>query len=164
MAMNMNILELKNFGIFDIGLLALFVIYIVFPVPTPQWLVPLIDSPIGMVTMFAVALGLFVYQSPILGVLFIFVAYELLRRNHYASPRSPIVPTTQYSANRVPQKIPTQAEKNIELQVLNPPKIATLEEEVISKESPLGVSHPIIGVETSFHPSNSKSVLGMSSV
>jgi len=159
--MNMNILELKKFGVLDIILLALFVIYVVFPVPTPQWLVPFIDSPIGMLLIFAVTVSLFVYRSPILGVLFIFVAYELLRRNHYIPPASPIVAETQYSVNRVPQKIPTQSEKNAELESLNPPRPATLEEEVVAKESPVGVSHLPVGIETTFHPANARSKLGM---
>jgi hypothetical protein len=159
--MNMNILELKKLGAFDIILLALFVVYIVFPVPTPQWLVPFIDSPFGMLTIFVVTLSLFVYRSPILGILYIFVAYELLRRNHYIPPASPIVSETQYSANRVPQKIPTQSEKDAELQNMNPIKSATLEEEVIAKESPVGVSQLPVGMETSFHPANGKSSLGM---
>ncbi len=159
--MNMNFLELKKLGVFDIILLALFVVYIVFPVPTPQWLVPFIDSPFGMLTIFVVTLSLFVYRSPILGVLYIFVAYELLRRNHYIPPASPIVSDTKYSANRVPQKIPTQSEKDAELQNMNPLKSATLEEEVIAKESPVGVSQLPVGMETSFHPANDKSSLGM---
>ena len=157
----MNILELKRLGVFDIILLALFVIYVVFPVPTPQWLVPLIDSPVGMLVIFAATISLFVYRSPILGVLCIFVAYELLRRNHYIPPASPISGQTQYLANRVPQKIHTQSEKNAELQNMNPVKSATLEEEVIAKEAPVGVSQLPVGMETSFHPANDKSSLGM---
>ena len=162
--MNMNILGLKKFGVFDILLLALFVIYVVFPVPTPQWLVPFIDSPIGMVVIFTTALSLFVYRSPILGVLFIFVAYELLRRNHYIAPASPIVEDTKHSANRVAQKIPTQSEKNSELQTMNPPRLATLEEEIVAKESPIGVSQLPVGMETTFHPANDKTKLGMTVV
>jgi len=159
--MNMNILELKKFDVFDIILLALFVIYVVFPVPTPQWLVPFIDSPFGMLIMFVVAVSLFVYRSPILGVLFIFVAYELMRRNHYASQ---IIVDTQYSANRVPQKIPTQAEKNAELQALNPPITTSLEEEIVAKESPVGVSQLPTGMETSFHPVSDKTELSMTAI
>lgn len=158
----MNMLELKKFGVFDIILLLLFVIYVVFPVPTPQWLVPFIDSPFGMVGIFAVAVSLFVYRSPILGVLFIFVAYELLRRNHYVPPASPIVSETKYAANRVPQKIPSQEEKNVELNAMNPPRLRTLEEEVISNKSPIGVSQIPVGLETGFHPANDKTTLGMS--
>ena len=157
-------LELKKFGVFDVILLALFVIYVAFPVPSPQWLVPLINSPFGMLILFAVAIGLFVYRSPILGVLFILVAYELLRRNHYMPPSSPISLETHYMANRVPQKLPSQREKNVELTALNPPYVATLEEEVVEKQSPLGVSQLPVMMETSFHPMNEKSSLGMSSV
>jgi hypothetical protein len=160
--MNMNILELKKFGVLDIILLALFVIYIVFPVQSPQWLVPLIDSPFGMLVMFVVTLSLFVYRSPILGVLYIFVAYELLRRNHHSAPSSPDLPSTEYVVNREPKAIPTQAEKNAELQTLNPLQSGTLEEEIVAKETPVGVSQLPIGMETSFHPANDKSSLGMS--
>ena len=162
--MNINISQLKKFDVFDILLLVLFVVYIVFPVSSPQWVVPVVDSPIGMLSLFIVTVSLFVYRNPVLGVLFIFVAYELLRRNHYAAPESPIFTETKYSANRVPQKIPTQSEKNAELQSLNPPRAATLEEEIISKESPVGVSQLPVGIETTFAPLNGKTELGMSMV
>ena len=162
--MNMKLSQLKKFGVFDIILLALFVIYIVFPVSTPQPLVPFINSPIGMLVLFAVTISLFVYANPILGVLFIFVAYELLRRNHYIAPPIPSISETQYMVNRVPQKIPTLTEKNVELQSLNPPQTATLEEEIISKETPVGVSHLPVSMDTTFVPLNDKSSLVMTMV
>ena len=160
--MKLDLLQLKKLGVFDVALLALFVIYIVFPISTPQPLVPLIDSPIGMVVIFAAAVALFVHRSPILGVLFVFVAYELLRRNHYIPPASPIVKETQYFANRVPQAIPTQSQKNVELQSMNPVKPASLEEEVVAKESPVGVSQLPVFTESGFHPVADHSKLGMS--
>ena len=162
MKLNMDFLQLKSFGVFDIILLALFIIYIVFPISTPQFMVPMIDSPFGMLVLFAVTVSLFVYRSPVLGVLYIFVAYELLRRNHYVAPASPIVLDTKYSANRVPQKLPTQSDKNAELKALNAPIAASLEEEVISKDSPVGVSQLPVRMSTSFHPLNDKSALSMS--
>ena len=159
--MKLDLLQLKKLGVFDIALLALFVIYIVFPISTPQPLVPLIDSPIGMVVIFAAAVALFVYRSPILGVLFVFVAYELLRRNHYMPPASPIVTETQYLANRVPQALPSQSQKNSELRSMNPLKPASLEEEVVSKDAPVGVSQLPVFAESGFHPVADKSKLGM---
>jgi len=162
--MDLKLSYLKKFDVFDIILLALFITYIVFPISTPQWLVPAIDSPLGMLVIFVVTVSLFVYRNPILGVLYIFVAYELLRRNHYVAPASPIVEDTQYLVNRVPQKIPTQAEKNVELQALNPPHAATLEEEIISKESPIGVSNLPVIMDTTFVPLNDKTALNMSAV
>jgi hypothetical protein len=162
--MDMKLLELKNFGAFDIILLALFVIYIVFPVPTPQWLVPAIDSPIGMLIIFAATVSLFVYRSPILGVLFILVAYELLRRNHHELPSSSIVLDTQYLANRVPQKLPSQQEKNNDLQVMNSHSTNTLEEEIIEKQTPIGVSNLPVMTSTTFHPVNGRTELGMTAI
>ena len=167
--MNMNILELKKFDAMDVLLLALFVAYIVFPVPTPEAMVPLVDSPLGMLVMFVVTVSLFVYRSPILGVLYIFVAYELLRRTHHhnvmvqSQLRNPVIPT-QHSVNRMPRAVPTQEEKNLELQAMNPPSSETLEEEIVAKEMPVGVSKMQMSIETSFHPTNDKSSLGMSMV
>ena len=45
---------------------------------------------------------------------------------------------------------------------MNPPQIKTLEEDVIAKESPVGVSQIPVGLETGFHPANAKTVLSMS--
>ena len=88
--MKMDFELLKKLGAADIVILVVFIVYIVFPVSTPHFLVPVVDSPIGMTVMFIMAIGLFVYRSPILGVLFVFVVYEMLRRNHYEPPASPI--------------------------------------------------------------------------
>lgn len=160
----MDFLQLKKLGIVDVALLTLFIIYVVFPISTPQFLVPAIDSSVGMVVLFAAAVGLFVYRSPILGVLFVFVAYELLRRNHYQPPASPIVTETQYLANRVPQAIPSQAQKNSELQSMNPAKPATLEEELIAKDAPVGQSNLPVYTDSGFLPSADKTKLGMTVV
>lgn len=157
----MSLLELKKFGVLDIALLVIFVIYLVFPISTPQWLVPFIDSPIGLVVMFAVAVSLFVYKNPVLGVLFVLVSYEILRRNHYIPPASPIALETQYLANRVPQTIPTQAEKDAELNAMNPPVAKTLEEEIIAHRSPIGKSEVPTFVQSSFYPVSDKSELPM---
>jgi hypothetical protein len=62
----------------------------------------------------------------------------------------------------MPKAIPTQSEKNAELQEMNPPHSSTLEEEIVAKETPVGVSQLPVGLETSFHPANDKSSLGMS--
>lgn len=160
----MDIQLLKRLGVADIVILAVFIAYIVFPVSTPPSLVPVIDSPIGMAIMFAVAVGLFVYRSPILGVLFVFVAYELLRRNHYEPPASPIQTETQYLANRVPQAVPTQSQKNADLQAMNPAKPASLEEEVVAKDAPVGQSHLPVFTNSTFQPVTDRSQLGMTQV
>ena len=65
----------------ELILFGLFVFYLVFQIDTPQLLVPYIDSGMGMVTIIGVALYLFLYTHPILGVISIFVEYEVLRRS-----------------------------------------------------------------------------------
>lgn len=162
--MQMDFLKLKKLGVFDIALLALFVIYVVFPISTPSFLVPVVDSPLGMVALFVAALGLFLYRSPVLGVLFVFVAYELMRRNHYVPPASPIQMETQYLANRIPQALPTQSQKNSELSAMNPSKSDSLEEEVIAKEAPVGKSPLPVFSDATYLPTADKTKLGMTQI
>jgi hypothetical protein len=163
--MKLNLVDFRKFDTFDILLLTVFIIYIVFPVETPSFLAPFVDSPLSLVVLFAIAVGLFVYKNPVLGVLFIFVAYELLRRNNRSDPPSPIVNSTKHMANRVPAAIPkTQIEKDVQMISLNPPVEKTLEEEVVAKEAPMGKSHAPIYTESSFQPVADRSGLGMSVV
>ena len=59
----------------EIVVLVIFILYLIFPVTTPSALSPYIESPLGLLVLFCVTIGLFVYSHPVLGVLFIFVAY-----------------------------------------------------------------------------------------
>ena len=49
--MKMDFELLKKLGAADIVILVVFIVYIVFPVSTPHFLVPVVDSPIGMTVM-----------------------------------------------------------------------------------------------------------------
>ncbi len=60
-------------------LAVLFVIYLVMGYRVPDSLAPIIDSSIGKVLIALMALVLFAYANPILGVLGIIVAYQLIR-------------------------------------------------------------------------------------
>jgi hypothetical protein len=165
MKLNFQLADFKKFDTLDILLLATFIVYILFQVPTPRVLVPYIDSPLGLVVLFAIAVSLFVYKNPVLGVLFIFVAYEILRRNYHNAPASQIVDSVKYMANRIPTALPkTQTEKDAQLQALNPPVSKSLEEEIIDINTPVGQSHLPTYTETSFHPVMDESDLGMSTI
>jgi hypothetical protein len=143
----------------EISLLIVFIVYIIFPISTPEFMIPLVDSPIGYISIFIITVGLFVYTSPILGILYIFVAYELLRRS---SARSLPVQTHQYSANdrystqymptHVPKSIPELADKQDEMARMNPVSQPTLEEEIIQIRAPVGTSTPSSYTESSFKP------------
>ena len=56
----------------------LFIIYLVMGYQIPSAIAPVIDSSIGKVVVVLVALLLFAYSNPILGVLGLLVAYQLI--------------------------------------------------------------------------------------
>ena len=132
---------LKSFSNLEMILIISFVIYILAPIPTPSFLAGIVDSSLGMLTLFIVAIFLFFYINPILGVVFIFVAYEMLRRSAHVTGRSSII---QYT--------PTQERKDVQMRAMNPSKIELLEEEVVNKMAPVGHSDISVYTTSTFKP------------
>jgi hypothetical protein len=131
--------------------LVIFILYIVLPIQTPDFLAIAIDSSLGMLSIFIITVYLFFHVNPILAVVYIFVAYELLRRSSLVTGRTAIVMNT-----------PSQERKDDELQEMNPPPIffPTLEEEVVSKMAPIGKSEPSVYQQSSFSPVSDKLIGG----
>lgn len=148
---------LKKITLPEILVLAVFVLYLVFPVSTPSGLSPYIESPLGMLCIFAIAIGLFVYTNPCLGVLFLFVAYTLLRRSTVVKNTTHYVQHTKSSNQKS-----SDAEKQItdatppheEPRNANPgsSQPITLEEEVVMERAPIGKTEKIAIIQTSFKP------------
>lgn len=136
----------KKITTLEIVVFVLFVIYLVFQVQTPSFLMPYISSPLGIAVVLIITLCVFFYTNPVLGILSLFVAYELIRRSTTLIPTAPgsKVVTVKYT--------PTQLRKDLDMAAMNPPKEVTVEEEVISQMAPVGVSAPISYVMTSFKP------------
>ena len=138
----MNIPNLfKSFSQLEILLLVIFILYIVLPIQTPNFLAGMIDSSLGMLTIFIVTVYLFFHVNPILAVVYIFVAYELLRRSANNTGRITLL---QYT--------PTQERKDSELKAMNPPRAETLEEQIVQKMAPVGHSDPSIFTSSSYKP------------
>jgi hypothetical protein len=135
---------LKSFSIIEIALLIVFIIYLVLPIETPSFLAGSVNSPITMVVIFAVTVYLFLYSNPILAILYIFVAYELLRRSASFKP----ITLQEYT--------PTQEKKNIDLRKMNPPQEKTLEEEVVDKMAPVGKSDASVYLPSTYKPVTEK--------
>jgi hypothetical protein len=131
----------KSFSQLEIALLVIFIIYIVLPIPTPGFLAGMVDSSLGMLTIFVVTVYLFFHVNPVLAVVYVFVAYELLRRSANKTGRVQMIKYT-----------PTQAKKDAELKDMNPPRPESLEEEVIQKMAPIGHSDPSVFTSSSFKP------------
>jgi hypothetical protein len=125
----------------DIAILVLFIIYLASDIEMPETIAAYIDSPIGMVGVLLVALFLFMHYNPILGVIGLFVAYEVVRRSARINNR---VPMMTY--------VPTQAKKDAELVEMNPVPPATLEEEMVAQMAPIGKSSLISYVSSEYKP------------
>ena len=130
----------KSFSMIELTLLIIFVIYLVLPIETPSFLVSSVNSPITMVVIFAVTVYLFLYANPILAILYIFVAYELLRRS------------SAYQPIKMMQYTPTQEKKNKDLRAMNPAQEKTLEEEVVDKMAPVGKSDASVYLPSTYKP------------
>jgi hypothetical protein len=91
------------------------------------------------------------YTSPVLGILYILVAYELVRRSALVTARSAIVDYT-----------PTQANKDVQMQKMNPPQQRTLEEDIIDMRAPIGQSASVEFMDTSFQPVADSTYSGIS--
>ena len=72
-----NLLEKRNMS--QLILVVLFIIYLVIGLKMPDSVANLIDSTAGKIIVALVALLLFGYSNPILGVLGIMVAYQLIK-------------------------------------------------------------------------------------
>ena len=132
----------------EIVLFGLFVLYIVFPVSTPMWLIPFINSSFGLAIVFFFTVYLFLYTTPILGFISIFVAYELLRR-------SAALPSGEVSMVSLPNPV-SQSRKNTELKKMNPPVEKSLEERIIDTMAPVGHGNPVTFMESDYKPVSDK--------
>ena len=126
---------------YEATLLVLFIIYLIFDIQPPDMFAAIIDTPLGMVFVLLLTLMNFMKSNVILGVVGLFVAYEVVRRSARVNNR---VPMTMYT--------PSQMNKDIELVQMNPPQDKTLEEEMVDKMAPVGNSSLITYTMSEYKP------------
>lgn len=136
---------LKSVSTLEIILFIIFVVYLVFQIPTPGFLIPLIDSPLGLGIIILTTIYTFFYTTPILAILSVLVAYELLRRSSVISSIK-----YPYSYPITPPSTPSQHQKDVIIKQMNPVKKVTLEEEVVQVMAPLGTNDTSTFIETSY--------------
>ena len=109
-------------------LLVLFVIYLVMGYKMPEGVATMVDSTIGKIVVILVALMLFAYSNPVLGVLGLLVAYQILKsasiktgmaglEEYYPTEQkkwSPFTPTHQF-----PYTLEQEVVKNMTTQKFN---------------------------------------------
>ena len=102
-----------------------FLIYIVGSVPTPDFLAQMVNTSVGTAIVVILALSMLGCCNPIVAVLGLVAAYELVKRSGNAAPLA---------------MVPSEVTKLAQMERYNEfPK--TLEEEMVQKMAPL-VSHP----------------------
>jgi hypothetical protein len=145
---------LKHITTVEILVGVIFVLYIVLPVSTPASLIPIVQSPFSLLVIFLVILYLFLYANPILAVLYVGVAYLLLRRSSSLpslAASSPI--TSRLRSSNKPPTVPTIpiAQDSRAPRAAAPATISrTLEEDVVASMAPVGQSSML--VQTTFRP------------
>ena len=99
--------KLINFDIptLEILLLIIFIFYLIFQVKTPNMLIDFVQSNLGMIIILIITVYLFLFTNPILGVLSIFVVYELIRRSNIGTSYSPSTPIGRSTRMYNPKKI-----------------------------------------------------------
>jgi hypothetical protein len=137
----------------EVVLFVVFVLYLIFPVQTPSFLTQYINSNIGIAIIIILTLYMLFYTTPILAILTVFIAYELLRRSH--------VIRTAGNHLRQPQRSliehnHSQWKKDVELKKMNPPVETTLEEQVISMMAPLGKSESVSFLDAAYSPNQDR--------
>jgi hypothetical protein len=111
----------------------LFVIYLIMGYSTPEPVAGLIDSLPGKIVVIIAALSLFVSVNPILGILGLLVAYDLIRRSSVAT-----------GTDGLKRYLPTEEKKTSQFTAFNQFPY-TLEQEVVKKMAPLNRSNEFLG-------------------
>lgn len=114
-------------------LLVVMVIYIIFNIQTPGFLAPFVDNIYGNISVLFVAFYLMTKVSPVVGIVALYAAFELIHRS-----------SGMTGSAGISKYLPSQLTQNKHLTAFNQFPI-TLEEEMVKQMAPLvetsGPSH-----------------------
>ena len=131
-----DLFKKENMG--QIILIILFIIYLIMGYNTPEPIASIIDTTYGKIFVILIALVLFAFTNPVLGIIGFLVAYELIRKSS--------ISTGSYGLDKY---LPTETKKFTELTALNQFPY-TLEQEVVKKMAPIRQQNDTI--QTTFVP------------
>ena len=115
----------KKENMSQLALAILFIIYLIMGYETPEPLANVIDTLVGKIVIFIMIIFMFMHANPILAVLSLFVAFDLIRR---ASAVTGIDALKKY--------LPTEQKKSSQFTAFNQFPY-TLEQEVVKKMAPI---------------------------
>ena len=109
----------------ELILAILFIIYLIMGYKTPQPIAGVIDTLIGKIVIFIVVIYLFMNCNPVLAVLALFVAFDLIRRSSVAT-----------GIDALKRFAPSEEKKSSQFTAFNQFPY-TLEQEVVKKMAPI---------------------------
>ena len=116
---------LKNAKMGETLLTLLFIVYLLMGYKTPEPVANLVDTMVGKAVVFVVVVCLFVYTNPILAVLGLFVAFDLIRRSSAAT-----------GIDALKKYAPSEEKKSSQFTAFNQFPY-TLEQEIVKKMAPI---------------------------
>jgi hypothetical protein len=115
----------KKENMSQLALAILFIIYLIMGYKTPEPLANVIDTLVGKVVIFIMIIFMFMHANPILAVLSLFVAFDLIRRSSAVT-----------GIDALKKYLPTEEKKSSQFTAFNQYPY-TLEQEVVKKMAPI---------------------------
>jgi hypothetical protein len=106
-------------------LVILFIIYLIMGYKTPDLVANMVDTLLGKIVIFIIVIYLFMHSNPIVAVLALFVAFDLIRRSSVAT-----------GIDALKKYAPSEEKKMSQFTAFNQFPY-TLEQEVVKKMAPI---------------------------
>jgi hypothetical protein len=113
----------ENMG--ELALAILLIVYLVLGFRTPDVVAGMVDTLLGKIVMFVVVIYLFLHANPLLAVLALFVAFDLMRRSSVAT-----------GIDALQKFAPSEEKRSSQFTAYNQFPY-TLEQEVVAKMAPM---------------------------
>ena len=118
-----SLFKKENIG--ELILIILFIIYLIMGYKTPEPVAIMIDSIVGKIVIFIIVIYLFMHYNPLLAILSLFVAFDLIRRSSVAT-----------GIDALKRYLPTEEKKTSQFTAFNQFPY-TLEQEIVNKMAPI---------------------------
>ena len=120
----------------ELFLTVILIIYLILGAETPEPIALLINNILGKIIIFMIVIYMFLHANPILAIIFLFVAFELMRRTS----------SVMYD-NAVQTYVPSECNKSKQFTAFNQFPY-TLEQEVVKKMAPIVQSGSVLNKPT----------------
>lgn len=109
----------------ELALAILLIVYLVLGFRTPDAVAGMVDTLVGKIVMFVIVIFLFLHANPLLAVLALFVAFDLMRRSSVAT-----------GIDALQKFAPSEEKRTSQFTAYNQFPY-TLEQEVVAKMAPM---------------------------